>query len=100
MDGEPLQAKQGCGGAVDGNQLAAASWYYPCGTQLRVWSLRTGRSVVVTVTDQGPHLMMYPKHIVDLSPAARDALGHESGGPIALMPWGFSGSTRVAQADQ
>ena len=87
MAGEPLQATQTCGGGVNGQTMAVASWYYPCGTKLRVWSLKTGRSVTVSVTDRGPDLMQFPNNVVDVTPLVAQSIGHESGGLILVTVW-------------
>lgn len=47
--------------------MIAAHRYYPFGTKLRVTNQRNGRSVVVVVSDDGPH---YGGRVLDLSPAA------------------------------
>lgn len=57
--------------------LTAASKSIPLGTRLLVRHLRTGRSVVVTITDRGPYV---PGRFLDLSEAAADRIGmHEAG---------------------
>lgn len=48
--------------------LTCASWHHPFGTQLRVANPATGRSVIVTVTDRGPHRRL--NRAIDLSQAA------------------------------
>lgn len=52
--------------------LTVASLDYPLGTVLRLTAPRTGRSVLVTVTDRGPWGTRYR---LDLSKAAFQALG-------------------------
>jgi len=52
--------------------MTCAHRRWPFGTRLRVTDLETGRSVVVTVNDRGPHVA---GRIVDLSGAAARALG-------------------------
>jgi rare lipoprotein A len=64
------------GERFDPDKLIAASWFYPLGTRVRV-TLRAGpnvlnppppRSVVVTITDRGPHdRLVRNGRIIDLS---------------------------------
>ena len=64
------------GQRFDPDQLIAASWFYPLGTRVRV-TLRSDpgvlnapppRSVVVTITDRGPHdRLVRSGRIIDLS---------------------------------
>ena len=61
------------GRPFDPDQLTAASWFYPFGTQIRVE--HGSRSVVVTITDRGPALRLVRQgRIIDLSEAAFDRL--------------------------
>lgn len=52
--------------------ISAASLKYPLGTSIRVTNVRTGKSIVITVTDRGP---WHTRFSLDLSPAAFHALG-------------------------
>ncbi|HOZ36774.1 MAG TPA: septal ring lytic transglycosylase RlpA family protein [bacterium] len=52
----------------------AASLIYPLGTQLIVTDTRTGRYIIVTVTDRGPYV---GGRIIDLSMAAAQALASD-----------------------
>jgi rare lipoprotein A len=54
------------------NALTAAHPSLPLGSRVRVTMAETGRSVVVTVTDRGPH---YGHRIVDLSRGAAARVG-------------------------
>lgn len=64
------------GQRFDPDKLIAASWFYPLGTRVRV-TLKTdpnvlnpqpARSVVVTITDRGPHnRLVRDGRIIDLS---------------------------------
>lgn len=54
------------------DSLTCAHRTYPFGTLLKVTNERNGRSVVVRVTDRGPHSR---GRIIDLSHAAADRLG-------------------------
>jgi rare lipoprotein A (peptidoglycan hydrolase) len=46
----------------------AASWDFPIGTKLKVTSLKTGKSVIVTILDRGPAKRLHRK--LDLSKSA------------------------------
>ena len=59
-----------CGQVYTGRGLTAAHKSLPCGTHVRVSTGR--RSVEVVVTDRGPYVR---GRVIDLSPAARSALG-------------------------
>jgi rare lipoprotein A len=48
--------------------LTCASWHHPFGTQLRVSNPANGRSVIVIVTDRGPHRRL--NRAIDLSQSA------------------------------
>ncbi len=54
------------------NALTAAHRSLPFGTKVRVTNVRTGRSVVVRITDRGPHIR---GRIIDLSAAAARIVG-------------------------
>jgi rare lipoprotein A len=60
------------GERFDGGGMTAAHRTLPFGTRVRVTDLRTGRSIVVRINDRGPYVR---GRIIDLSPAARRALG-------------------------
>jgi len=53
--GETLHEYTACGSRFEPGRLATAAWEFPCGTRLRVCSLRTGRCVEVVVDDRGPN---------------------------------------------
>jgi rare lipoprotein A len=59
------------GGKYDPTKLTCAHLTLPFGTRLRVTDKKTGRSVVVTVNDRGPHSK---KLVIDLSWAAAEEL--------------------------
>ena len=85
--GEQRQGKKMANGQrFDYRKLTAASWYFPLGTVIRVVNVKTGDSVMVTITDRGPNLRLH--RIVDLSKAAADRLGYVSEGltPVFLYP--------------
>jgi rare lipoprotein A len=60
------------GTRFDRHALTAAHPTLPFGTRVRVTNLDNGRSVVVTITDRGPHR---GGRIIDLSQAAAHKLG-------------------------
>jgi rare lipoprotein A len=69
------------GQRFDPERFTAASWDHPMGAKLRV-STPNGFSVVVEVTDRGPHkrLVRKEKRIIDLSVAAfKELAGPELG---------------------
>lgn len=72
------------GERYDRNALTAAHPTLPFGTEIVVRSLRTGREVVVRVTDRGPHLA---RRIIDLSHAAAVALGIQRHGVSEVQLW-------------
>jgi rare lipoprotein A len=78
--------KMANGQRFDRHKLTAASWYLPMGTMIRVFNLKNGKSVVVTVTDRGPNLRLH--RILDLSEAAATQLDYVAHGltPIFFMP--------------
>src|ERR1700676_4462611 len=78
--------KMANGKRFDRHELTAASWYFPLGTTIRVVNVKTGESVVVTITDRGPNLRLH--RILDLSEAAAERLGYVSDGvtPVFLYP--------------
>lgn len=71
------------GEVYTGNDLTAAHKSLPFGTRVRVTNLDNGRSVVVRVNDDGPHV---PGRVIDLSRAAAERIGLLSSGvaPVRL----------------
>lgn len=65
------------------NGLTAAHRSLPFGTKVKVTNVRTGRSVVVRITDRGPHVR---GRIIDLSAAAARIVGVMQSGvaPVQL----------------
>jgi rare lipoprotein A len=72
------------GGRFDQNKLTAAHPWLPFGSKVRVTLRRTGRSVVVTITDRLPAA----RRVIDLSSAAAQMLGmvHQGVGTVSLAP--------------
>jgi rare lipoprotein A (peptidoglycan hydrolase) len=66
-----------------GNDLTAAHKSLPFGTRVRVTNLNNGRSVVVRINDDGPHV---GGRVIDLSRAAASRIGLLSSGvaPVRL----------------
>ncbi len=64
--------KTASGERYDKNALTAAHNTYSFGTKLKVTNLKNNKSVIVRVTDRGPHS---PRRIIDLSRRAARELG-------------------------
>lgn len=69
--------KQASGERHNKNEMICAHKYLPFGTKIRVINKKTGKSVIVRVTDRGPY---GPGRVVDLSLAAAKKLGIEKSG--------------------
>ena len=85
--GEQHQGKLMANGKpFDRRKLTAASWYFPLGTQIRVFNLNNGDSVVVKVTDRGPNHRL--NRLIDLSEAAAQRLDYIQQGltKVCLYP--------------
>ena len=59
--------------------MTAAHKTLPMGSHVRVHNRHNGRSVTVTINDRGPFIK---GRCIDLSPAARDALGIDGLAPV------------------
>lgn len=70
-DGEHLKA----------GAMTAAHRTLPFGTHVRVTNERNGRSVVVRINDRGPFVR---GRVIDLTPAAAQALGFSGLAPVKL----------------
>lgn len=71
-DGERLNTFTASGEYFDPNVMAAASWFYPIGTELSVsWQ---GRTIQVRVWDRGPNRVANPDVYIDLTKGAMIAL--------------------------
>jgi rare lipoprotein A len=64
--------KTASGARYDRNKLTAAHKTLPFGTRVKVMNTRNGKSVELVINDRGPR---EANRILDLSPAAADALG-------------------------
>ena len=69
------------GERVSPGALTAAHRTLPFGTRVRVTHRRTGRSVVVRINDRGPQIR---GRVIDLTPAAANALGFASLATVVL----------------
>ncbi len=67
------------GEILDKTSLTAAHLNLPFGTRVKVINLNTGRSCIVRINDRGPY---GTSHIIDLSVAAKNAVGM---GSVALV---------------
>jgi rare lipoprotein A len=65
--------------------LTAAHRSLPFGTKVKVTHRKTGKSVVVTITDRGPFVR---GRIIDLTPAGARALGFNGLAPVTLEVMG------------
>ena len=74
-------ARSASGERIHHDSLTCAHRTYPFGTRLKVTNLRNGKSIIVRVTDRGPHTR---GRIIDLSYGAAQALGMLSQG-IAMV---------------
>ncbi len=75
------------GKRFDPDKLTAASWFYPLGTKLNVTvrSAGSARSVLVTVTDRGPHRrLVRTGRIIDLAAAAFKRLANPELGLVSV----------------
>jgi rare lipoprotein A len=69
------------GDTFNANGLTAAHRTLPFGTRVRVTNHSNGRSVVVTINDRGPFV---PGRIIDVTPAAAQALGMSGLAPVTI----------------
>lgn len=69
--------KSSSGRIYDKDELVAAHRTYPFGTYLRVTNLDNMNTVIVCVTDRGPHRR---KRIIDVSSSAAEILGFKKKG--------------------
>jgi rare lipoprotein A len=69
------------GARLNPGAMTAAHRSYPFGSQVRVTNRRNGRSVVVTINDRGPFVR---GRIIDVTPAAAQALGFSGLAPVTV----------------
>jgi rare lipoprotein A len=72
--------KTACGSIYNKNKLTTAHQTLPCGTQVKITNPKTGKHVVLKVTDRGP---TQAGRIVDISRLAAKKLGMR---PSAMIP--------------
>jgi rare lipoprotein A len=63
--------------------LTAAHRTLPFGTKVRVTHSKSGKSVLVTITDRGPFVR---GRIIDLAPAAARLLGISGLAAVSIVP--------------
>ncbi len=74
------------GKPFDPEAMTCACWDWPLGTELRVESRATGKSIVVTITDRGPARRLREQgRIVDLSRGAFAKLADTRDGLTAVI---------------
>ena len=84
--GNAFHRKRTASGEVfDAGALTAAHPTLPFGTWVQVTLLSTGRSVVVRITDRGPHIA---NRLIDISRAAAAKIGlvHRGAGKVVIAP--------------
>lgn len=69
------------GARLNPGAMTAAHRSFPFGSKVRVTNRRNGRSVVVTVNDRGPFVR---GRIIDVTPAAAQALGFSGLAPVTV----------------
>lgn len=93
--GSKFQGQQAAdGGTFDKRDYVAAHRTLPLGTRVKVVNPATGKSVVVTIKDRGPHS---GKSIIDLSQAAARELGQLKDGIFPVKLYVVQESPRVAE---
>lgn len=76
LNGQVLNRQTGCGEVFNPREeLGVASWFYPCGTILRITNLDNGKSVIGVVKDRGPNTAVYPETKIDLYRKTFEDLG-------------------------
>lgn len=74
--------KTASGKIFNTNHLVAAHRTLPFGTKVKVTNLSNKKSVLVTITDRGPYMH---KRIIDLSKAAKNAIGMGGTAKVVLQ---------------
>lgn len=100
LNGQPYNSTTGCGYVFRPlTDNGAASWFYPCGTKLKVTNLANGKSATVTVMDRGPNTVRYPGVKIDLYRKIfldlGGKIGQGGGGQMRVKVELISGSTSV-----
>jgi rare lipoprotein A len=84
--------KTASGTGMTNHALTAAHRTLPFGTKVRVTHRKSGKSVVVTITDRGPFVR---GRIIDLTPAAARLLGFSGLAPVILAIGGSEPEQRL-----
>lgn len=82
--GDGSNQKLACGGRLNVKALTAAHNRLPCGTKVTVTNTNNGKSVVVTINDHFPGTR---GRVIDLSPAAANAIGMGYGVAPVILQW-------------
>ena len=82
-------ARTASGEHMSPTQLTAAHRTLPFGTMVRVTNNNNGRSIVVRINDRGPFVS---GRVIDLSPAAAQALGFDGLAQVTLNIVGGAGN--------
>jgi len=69
------------GARLNDGALTAAHRSLPFGTKVKVTHRKTGKSVIVTITDRGPFVR---GRVIDLTPAGARALGFSGLAPVTV----------------
>jgi rare lipoprotein A len=80
-----------------GGGYTAAHKTLPFGTRVRVTNNRNGRSVTVVINDRGPFI---PGRIIDLSPAAAQAIGIKGSGVGSVTIQSLGGGGKKKRSRQ
>jgi rare lipoprotein A len=78
---------------VNPHDMTAAHRSLPFGTKVTVVNRRNGRSAVVRINDRGPFV---DGRVIDLSPAAADALDLDGLAPVVLIVDSLVGEPQFA----
>ena len=73
------------------SRFTAAHRTLPFGTFVEVTNLKTGRSVIVRISDRGPYIA---GRIIDLTPAGADAIGSAGLAPVSVTVLGTIAANR------
>jgi peptidoglycan lytic transglycosylase len=87
--------KTASGARMTNHALTAAHRTLPFGTKVRVTHSKSGKSVVVTITDRGPFVR---GRIIDLAPAAARVLGFSGLAPVILAIGDLEPEQRLQEA--
>src|SRR5262245_816597 len=86
--------KTASGARMTDHGLTAAHRTLPFGTKVRVTHKKSGKSVVVTITDRGPFVR---GRIIDLAPAAARLLGFSGLAPVIIAIGNLEPDQRLSE---